>query len=166
VNGASLDLPVSNRYGIGSIFGTAFAEPVMSQSQEMKHVSSWSQKMRLCELARKIGARILTHSRPIDVEVDQFYADDRISELLAEARCERTLVVSNILNPHIFRVAGLLDVPAICLLNNYIPEEEMLNASAENGAILMISPVDLFETSQRLCHCLGPEARVSHENRA
>ena len=122
--------------------------------------------MRLSELARKIGAKILTHSRPLDVEVDRFYADDKISELLAEAHCESILVVSNILNPHIFRVAGLLDVPAICLLNNYSPEDEMLHASMENGTVLMISPVDFFETSKRLCHCLGPEARVRHENRA
>jgi hypothetical protein len=122
--------------------------------------------MKLYELAQAIGAEILTYFRSANLEINFFYADDKISELLAEECCDKTLVVSSILNPHIFRVAGLLDVPAICLLNKYIPEQEMLNASIENGTILIISPAGLLETTERLCQCLGPEARVTHENRA
>lgn len=100
------------------------------------------------------------------MDVNKYYTDNRISELLAKEGCEMTLVVSSIINPHIFRVAGLLDVPAICLLNNYVPEQEMLDASLENGTILMVSSVSLQETAERLCQCLGPEARVTHANRA
>jgi len=120
--------------------------------------------MRAYELALKIGARILTYSRPVDAEIDRFYVGDKISELLARA-CEGMLVVSNTINPHIFRVAGLLDVPAICLLNNHAPEQEMLSASVENGTILMVSPMDMTETVARLCQCLGESARIAHENR-
>jgi hypothetical protein len=122
--------------------------------------------MKVHELARAIGAEILTHLRSANLDINCFYADDKISELLAEKRCDKTLVVSSILNPHIFRVAGLLDVPAICLLDKYVPEQEMLNASIENGTILMVSPAGLLETTERLCQCLGPEARITHENRA
>jgi len=122
--------------------------------------------VRLYELAKKIGAKILTYSGPLSAEIERFYADDKISELLAERCCERTLVVSNILNPHIFRVAGLLEVPAICLLNGYVPEQELLNASTENGTILMVSSVGLTETADRLSRLLGRGARITHESHA
>jgi len=121
--------------------------------------------MKLYELARSIGAEVLTRPRSLNVDIDKYYIDDRISELLAKECCDTTLVVSNILNPHIFRVAGLLDVPAICLLNNYVPEQEMLDAALENGTILMVSSAELQETAERLCLCLGAEARVTHANR-
>ncbi len=121
--------------------------------------------MKVYELARSIGAQILTRPRSLSLEIDRFYLDDRVSELLAKECCDTTLVVSNIINPHIFRVAGLLDVPAICLLNNYVPEQEMLDASLENRTILMVSPVKLQETAERLYQCLGAEARVTHANR-
>jgi hypothetical protein len=122
--------------------------------------------MRLYELAKRIGARILNYSGPFNVEIERFYADDKISELLAEKSCDTTLVVSNILNPHIFKVAGLLEVPAICLLSNYMPEQELLNASTENGTILMVSPVGLDETMDRLYTSLGPSARIKHASRS
>ena len=121
--------------------------------------------MKLYELARSIGAEVLTRPRSLNVDIDKYYIDDRISELLAKECCDTTLVVSNIINPHIFRVAGLLDVPAICLLNNCVPKQEMLDASQENGTILMVSPAELQETAERLCQCLGAEARVTHATR-
>lgn len=121
-------------------------------------------QMRAYELALKIGARILTYGRSVNLEIDRFYAGDKISELLAHA-CEGTLVVTDTLNAHIFRVAGLLDVPAICLVNNHVPEQEMLNASVESGTILMVSPMDMMETIACLDRCLGESARIAHENR-
>jgi len=119
--------------------------------------------MKLEELARKIGAKVLNFSKPLDVEINRFYAGDKISELLNRAS-ERTLVVSNIINPHIFRVAELVDIPAICLLNDFIPEQDILNAAVEHGTVLMVSPVDMSGTVNRLFSCLGPEARVTDEN--
>jgi len=58
----------------------------------------------------------------------------------------------------------LVDIPVICLLNSFIPEQDILNAAVEHGTVLMVSPVDMSETVNRLFNCLGPEARVTDEN--
>jgi len=118
--------------------------------------------MTLTELAERIGAKLLLPVQPHDIEIDKFYADDRISELIVNT-CPRTLVVSDIINPHILRVAKLVDVRAICLLNGLIPESEMIDAAKEHETVLMISPLDKLATVKRLCQCLGLEARLSND---
>jgi hypothetical protein len=118
--------------------------------------------MMLYELAQKINAEVLAPSRSLETEIERFYAGDKISELLSQGCC-RTLVVSNILNPHIFRVTELLDIPAICLLDNYLPEPEMLTAARESKTVVLISPVNKQETIARLSAHLGRTARINHE---
>jgi hypothetical protein len=118
--------------------------------------------MMLYELAQKINAEVLAPSRSLETEIERFYAGDKISELL-NLGCGRTLVVSEILDPHLFRVTGLLDIPAICLLNHYLPEQDLLTAARENKTILLISPVDKSETTARLASHLGRNARIDHE---
>jgi hypothetical protein len=119
--------------------------------------------MMLFELAQKINADVLAPSRSLTVEIDRFYAGDKVSELL-NLGCNHTLVVSGILDPHIFRVTGLMDIPAICLFDNHLPQQDMLTGARENGTILMISPVDKHQTVARLVQILGPAARIDHES--
>jgi len=121
--------------------------------------------MKLEVLAEKIGAQIIAGWQSSQVEVNQFYADNKISELLAEA-CSRTLIVSNTINQHILRVAKIIDVPAICLFNNLFPEPEMVNTAKEHETVLMVCPQDKPETVKRLYQCLGLEARLSNDNSA
>jgi hypothetical protein len=121
--------------------------------------------MQLNELAQKIGARIVSGPGPFDLEIERFCAEDKISRLLGLAG-SRTLVISDIADPHIFRVARLLDVPAVCLPGPSSPGPEMVAAADENGAVLLVSSAGRAETLERLHGCLGLQARLIHENRA
>lgn len=116
--------------------------------------------MNLIDLAEKIGARILAGARAEEIEIDRFYADDKISELLDKA-CDRTLVVSQIVDRHLFRVAKLVDAPAVCLPDGLVPAPEMIEAADELGTVLMISALDRLEIMKRLCLHLGLEARLT-----
>jgi hypothetical protein len=121
--------------------------------------------MRIDKLARKIDAKVITCKIPNDAEIDRFYAGEKISGLLSEA-CDKILVLSSRLNPHIFRVVGLLDIPAICLLDNQMPTEETLQSIMEQGIVLLVSPVGLRETAKRLSQCLGRGAGILHAHHA
>ena len=48
--------------------------------------------MNLDELTRRVGGKLLTTGKPIEVQIDQIYAGDRISDLLWSARPARTRV--------------------------------------------------------------------------
>lgn len=105
--------------------------------------------MKLNELAEKIGAKVLNHGECASIEIDRVYAGDKMSDLLNEAS-DTTLLVTNLTNPQLVRIAEIMDVPGICLLNGITPEPELVNAAIKQGTTIIVSPYGMFETCKRL----------------
>ena len=117
--------------------------------------------MKLAYLAEKIGAQVLTNQDKAErVEIEHAYAGDRMSNLLSEGS-ETTLLVTNLSNAMLPRVAELVDAAGLCLLNGLSPEPAMIRAADERGIVLMVSPVGMFETCGRLYQCLDGERSAS-----
>jgi redox-sensing transcriptional repressor len=104
--------------------------------------------MKLNELAQKIGARILTPHPESAGEVTRIYAGDRVSDLLNEAS-DKTLLVTNLANLQMVRVAELMEVPGICFVDGVDPGPEIVELATENGTLLMVSPVGVFDPDPR-----------------
>ena len=100
--------------------------------------------MKLDELARRIGAKVLTPG-PADAQITRIYAGDRVSDLLNEAS-SKTLLVTNLANLQMVRVAELMEVPGICFVDGVEPDREMVELADRNHTMLMVSPVGVFET--------------------
>jgi redox-sensing transcriptional repressor len=101
--------------------------------------------MKLEELAQKIGARILTPGDPDGTVVTRIYAGDRVSDLLNEAS-DKTLLVTNLANVQMVRVAELMEVPGVCFVEGVDPEEDIIELATANRTLIMVSPVGVFET--------------------
>jgi redox-sensing transcriptional repressor len=115
--------------------------------------------MKLPELAQKIGARVLTPGVGDAAEVTRIYAGDRVSDLLNEAS-DKTLLVTNLANLQMVRVAELMEVPGICFVDGVDPGQEVIELSVENGTMLMVSPAGVFETCGMIYQLLaGAEPR-------
>jgi len=112
--------------------------------------------MKLATLAEKIGARLLTPGRNISIAADQVYAGDRISDLL-NAAGEHALIATNLASGQLTTMAGLLDVPSVCLVNGQTPDDTMLRSAQEHGTAILVSPAGLFETCGRIYRCLAEE---------
>ncbi|MEW6355919.1 MAG: hypothetical protein AB1696_06330 [Planctomycetota bacterium] len=109
--------------------------------------------MKLNILASSIGAKPLTESAIGDAEIDSVYAGDRMSDLLTHAS-SRTLLVTGLVGPQLLRLAELMDVQAICLVDGASVEPETADQAGARGTILLLSPVGMFETCGRLYACL------------
>jgi hypothetical protein len=118
--------------------------------------------MKLEELAQKIGARILTPDPGGSIEITRIYAGDRVSDLLNEAS-DKTLLVTNLANLQMVRVAELMEVPGICFVDGIDPSQEIVDLAAENGTLLMVSPVGVFETCGLIYRLLDPETRSGND---
>jgi len=117
--------------------------------------------VKLSELVSKIGGRILTHAnKASEVDIQRIYAGDTISEIL-NAASNTTLLVTNMSHNLLPRIAQLMDVPAICLVNGAVPGSDTLTLAEQRGTILVISPVDLFETCGRLYLCFDGSFKPS-----
>ena len=116
--------------------------------------------MRLDELARRLGAKVVTPEGDGSRVVERVYAGDRMSDLLNQAGAT-TLVVTNLATSQLVRAAALMDASAVCLLNGVVPGPELVGAAASSGTVLIVSPFDLFETCGRLYECLRTKAPAS-----
>lgn len=112
--------------------------------------------MRIEELAKQIGAAVFTRGDGGSIDLGQVYAGDRVSDLLAAAG-HHALLISNLASGQMIRVAELMDIPAICLVNGQQPEQDMIATAQEHGTLLMVSPAGLFETCGRVYDCLAKD---------
>jgi hypothetical protein len=109
--------------------------------------------MRLSEIAEKIGAKVLTKKINADaILIDRIYAGDTVSDML-KAASDTILLVTNLSNTILPRVAELMDVPGICLVKGVTPDPDILSMAEEHGTVVLVSPVDMFETCGRLYVC-------------
>ena len=116
--------------------------------------------MRLDELATQIGARVQTPGRGAEVEREQVYAGDRISDLL-NAAGDHMLLVTNLASEHLIRVAELMDIPGLCLVCGQVPSSEMIATALGHSTLVMTSPSGLFETCGRIHRCLSLERETA-----
>jgi hypothetical protein len=115
--------------------------------------------MRLDQLANEIGAQVVIRPESDIPSIEHVYAGDRISDLLNHAT-DLTLLVSNLTGPQLIRLAQLMDVPGICLVNGATPETDLVDAAWEHETLLMVSPLGMFETCGRLYQCLQRQSKM------
>jgi hypothetical protein len=101
--------------------------------------------LSLEDLADRIGARIIVSGDQCRTNVTKIYAGDRVSDLLNEAS-DRTLLVTKLANLQMLRVAELIDVPGICFVDDTCPSTQIVELAQNNGTLLMVSPLGIFET--------------------
>jgi redox-sensing transcriptional repressor len=112
-------------------------------------------EVRIDELARRIGAQIVSGDDSPSRVVEKIYAGDRVSDLLNEAS-DKTLLVTNLMSLQMIRVAELMDVPAICFVNGVAPEPDIVEKAARTHTCLMVSPIGVFETCGLIYQSLAP----------
>jgi hypothetical protein len=111
--------------------------------------------MTLQELARQTGTRLVLPGRRPAATIARVIAGDRMSDLLERAGPD-ALLVTPLANPHLFRMAELMDVPGICLVRHPEPGPGLLEAACACGAALLLAGGGLEETRAALERCLGP----------
>jgi len=132
--------------------GAGELEPMVKKLESLLARS----KMKLEDLARDIGARVITPGRPGGTEIAKIYAGDRVSDLLNEAS-DQTLLVSNLASVQMLRVAELMDVPGICFVNDVEPDSDVVDLARQNGTLLLVSSVGVFETCGLIYQYLSAE---------
>ena len=53
-----------------------------------------------------------------------------------------------------------MDLPGICLLNDVIPDPEMIKIATEHRTLLMVSSAGMFETCGKIYEALLEESRT------
>jgi hypothetical protein len=110
--------------------------------------------MKLKDLAHGIEARLHPGSGNGESEIARIYAGDTMSGLIAHAAAD-TMIVTSLNNAQLARIAELMDLPGICLVNGASPVPELVETARTTGTGIMVSPADLEATHRALQKVLG-----------
>ena len=108
--------------------------------------------MTVSELATTLGARPLSAPDP-DREVRGAYAGDLLSWVMGRA-AEGNAWVTIMTNINVVAVASLLELSAVILCDNCLPEPAVLAAAEAKGVNLLLSELPMYELCGRL-HEIG-----------
>ena len=114
--------------------------------------------MRIRDLAQMIGALVVTAGDAEQRTVTKIYAGDRVSDLLNEAS-DKTLLITNLVNLQMVRMAELMEVPGICFVDGVTPSREIIDLANQNNTSIMISQPGVFETCGLIYQLLARDKR-------
>lgn len=105
--------------------------------------------MKIADLAALAGIEVISTGSNPENQVSRVFAADTMSELIANA-APGTLLLTHLDNAQLGRMAELMEVPAICLLDGARPGRELLAAAAVAGAAILVSAGGPAETARIL----------------
>lgn len=105
--------------------------------------------MRIEDLASVIEARLVVSHASDSRDVTRVYGANTMSDLIANAAGD-TLLVTKLSTTQLIRVAELMDVPGICLVDSTAPSSELLDHARSAGTALLVASGSLEGTLGRL----------------
>lgn len=105
--------------------------------------------MRLSEVLKIVNGRVISLNVNPNIEVQQGFAADLMSDALRYRLCE-ALLVSGLANPQVVRTAEMADVKAILMVRGKMPPPETLDLAEEVGIPFLGTDMTMFESCGRL----------------
>ena len=105
--------------------------------------------MLLGEIIEILDGRALNefnHAR----EVEYGFETALLSDVLAHARPQTTLIVTEITNPQVVRTAEMVDAAGVLLVKNKMPPVETVHLATETGIPLIVTRLGMFEACGKL----------------
>ncbi len=100
--------------------------------------------MKLEDIARVVDGKVI-HNPTFDLEIEEAFASDLMSDVLALANSDM-LLITGLINMQAIRTAEMADMPAILFVRGKLPTEEMLALAREVNIAILISPYTMYET--------------------
>jgi len=112
--------------------------------------------VRITELAHVIDARLVVPCGKADAQIRRVFGGQAMSDLIANASVE-TLLITSLNNCQLIRMAELMDVPGICLVDAKEPTPDLIDLARSAGTALLVSRADLINTCARAAGCVSAE---------
>ncbi len=109
--------------------------------------------MKLSQIVEKFNLKVVCNAINLDVEVNNGYVSDLLSDVLANSE-ENDLWITLQIHHNIVAIASMKGLSGIVIINGREPEEETVKKAQEKGVAIMVSQMTAFELSGRL-YALG-----------
>ncbi|MDD2344605.1 MAG: DRTGG domain-containing protein [Bacteroidales bacterium] len=105
--------------------------------------------MKVIELAAKLGLKVMGGQDGLNKEVKAGYTSDLLSDVMGNVEAGSIWVTLQT-HKNVMAVASLKDLSAIVIVNNYAPDQDLINQSEEEGIPVLVTSDKAFEISAKI----------------
>ncbi len=99
--------------------------------------------MTIRDMVDILKARVLLGEEKLDMPVYTACCSDLMSDVLAFVD-EKTVLITGLTNPHVVRTSEMLDLKCLVFARGKVPSEEILEAAAEQGLVVITTKATAF----------------------
>ena len=104
--------------------------------------------MTVKEIIEKLDLQCLNEAN-LDTEVTGAYASDLLSDVMGNARSGQMWITMQT-HKNVTAIASLKDIPAVIIVKNGVPDEDMLEHAKEEDICILVSKEATFEVCGKL----------------
>ena len=99
--------------------------------------------MKISEVAKVLGARVLTPDGNLNQEVHTACGSDMMSDVLAYVK-DQAVLLTGLLNQQAIRTAAMMDIVCVVFVRDKRPGEDILEVARQNGIAVMTTTHRMF----------------------
>lgn len=104
--------------------------------------------MTVKEIIEKLDLQCLNEAN-LDTEVTGVYASDLLSDVMGNARSGQVWITMQT-HKNVTAIASLKDIPAVIIVKNGVPDEDMLEHAKDEDICILVSKEATFEVCGKL----------------
>lgn len=104
--------------------------------------------MTVKEIIEKLDLKCLNEAN-LDADIKAAYSSDLLSDVMGNARSGQIWVTMQT-HKNVTAIAALKDIPAIIIVRNGVPDEDMLAHAKEEDICILVSSEPTFEVCGKL----------------
>ena len=105
--------------------------------------------MKLEEICGILEAEVLWGNEFLSEEIKMASGCDLLSDVLAFTKAG-TMLLTNLINPHVIRTAEMVDLSLICFVRNKKPEKLIIDLAKEKKIPLICTKFSMYESCVRI----------------
>ena len=109
--------------------------------------------MTVKEIIEKLELECLNEAN-MDAEVTGAYASDLLSDVMGNARSGQVWITMQT-HKNVTAIASLKDIPAVIIVKNGVPDEDMLEHAKDEDICILVSKDATFQVCGKLYALIG-----------
>ena len=103
-------------------------------------------RLKIGEMVRLLGAKVILGEDMLDTEVSSACASDMMSDVLAFPK-EQIALLTGLNNPQVIRTADMLDIRCVVFVRGKQPTPEILELAGEYGVAVLSTEKTMYIAS-------------------
>ena len=104
--------------------------------------------MKLSEIIEKLNLKCLNEAN-LDADITNAYSSDLLSDVMGNARSGQLWITMQA-HKNVTAIAALKDIPAIIIVRNGVPDDDMLEHAKEEDICILVSSEAAFPVCGKL----------------